>query len=181
MILCTGTGRSGTSAVARILHTQLGVDMGGPFDPPHPTWPDGNFEDRRYRQLHMAHAAGHLDHTELVDELRSLSAGRAEPWGVKDPRASEVVEAYLEAFPRRVQLVICYRDPERVIASIRRAWPWISARTARAQVERRWAAIAAHAWHALLIDMGRRRTDDELAEALRVGLGLASAPKRRHV
>lgn len=47
-VIVTGTGRSGTSTIARLLHIELGVCMGHKFRPPHETPesnPNGEYED----------------------------------------------------------------------------------------------------------------------------------------
>lgn len=46
LILVLGCPRSGTSTVARILHTRLGVCMGHTFDVPTELNPDGYYEDK---------------------------------------------------------------------------------------------------------------------------------------
>ena len=66
MILAIGTGRSGTSEVARILEEQ-GVFMGKAFHLGDKFNPKGYFEDREFQSLHLAFHLMGLDRTENPD------------------------------------------------------------------------------------------------------------------
>lgn len=166
MILVVGTGRSGTSVVARILHEDLGVSMGSNFDPPHPTWPDGNYEDRVFRALHIQANQGRITRSTFRARLQELARGRGEPWGVKDPRASHLVEEYCAVLPS-VRIIWCVRAVEAVVDSIVDAW---GIRRSRARLETitRYAALQqalAERPH-LALDMTRRWPQTELRQAL---------------
>lgn len=92
--------RSGSSAVAGILH-YLGVDMGAKhFMPPSARNPKGYFEDKRFVALNeriLASVGGAwnvnvsrdwIDYArdKFDDDVRDLVSGRTGIWGWKDPR-----------------------------------------------------------------------------------------------
>ena len=79
-ILVVGTGRSGTSAVAGILH-KLGVHMGDRFVETGAENPYGTFECRKFQQINSHREAGHISPAVWFRELHK-------PVESTDPEAS---------------------------------------------------------------------------------------------
>lgn len=80
-VIVVGTGRSGTSSVARILHERLGVCMGHHLKMQHP---GGAYEDYLAHGLNRMVAANVLSATEWL-RVMSECHGKCESWGAKDP------------------------------------------------------------------------------------------------
>lgn len=83
MIVVVGVGRTGTTAIARVLQDRLGVDMGGPGDGS--THPGGAYEDLEIRKHTLRLTHGTIDEQEWVGRVSTIANGRKEPWGFKDP------------------------------------------------------------------------------------------------
>jgi hypothetical protein len=130
-IIVTGTGRSGTSAVARVLH-ESGLAMGSRFRTPTGANPAGFYEELPVCDLNdaiIAEAGGAElrrwparstvlavagRHGARMDALVSESAAA----GWKDPRFSVTLEAWLPHLPSRPKLVICLRSSEAFLHSV---------------------------------------------------------------
>ena len=124
-VIVVGTGRCGSSAVARVLHEQLGVFMGERFDPPSASNPDGSYEDLDFRDLHVAFFRSEMALGEFRDQVERLMAvrhdARGAEWGFKDPRACHVLGLYLQ-WVSDVIVVEVRRDTDSVIDSIHRRY-----------------------------------------------------------
>jgi hypothetical protein len=111
-IVVLGCYRSGSSAVAGILH-HLGIFMGEQFDPPSRGNPRGYFEDVEFKDLHKQMMEGE----DIRDQYRSLVKSRKQGplWGLKDPRLCLL----LPRLPLDPSYVICtHRDPSAIAASL---------------------------------------------------------------
>ena len=113
MILVLGTGRCGTSVVAKILHNN-GVNMGKMFldeqhgNTPQPLNEDTNYEDSEFLDMHMRHV-------KMREPFRVFE--REEPFGLKDPNMPshpELMQKYLDMKPR---IILCTRDKNDTIKS----------------------------------------------------------------
>lgn len=117
-ILVLGTGRSGTSMVAGMLHA-LGVDMGTSFVPADRNNPFGSYEDAEWfaftRQVLKGGEGGYQ---ELIDERDGVAV-----WGVKDPALSLVAQHVLPHL-EDVRIVAVRRPREECIRSFSRAYGW---------------------------------------------------------
>lgn len=127
MILVLGTGRSGTSDVARILHEECGVYMGSVFHLGDKFNKKGYYEDMEFQTLHLSFYMMHLDEvSEEKDPNRwklwrerfeAQLDKRKEPWGLKDPGIADLpslLNEYLKLNPR---IIHCVRDKEETIQS----------------------------------------------------------------
>ena len=132
-VIVTGAGRSGTSAVARVLH-ESGVRMGRNLAPPSEANPEGFYEDlnvvsineRLLTELGMSdawrperwasraevRAAGRSYRTEMAALARDAAGG----W--KDPRFAITLEAWLEVLPAPPNVIVCLRSPQAYAASV---------------------------------------------------------------
>jgi hypothetical protein len=129
MIIVTGCGRSGTSAVARILHTS-GLSVGRDLIEADAGNAEGYFEERPVIALneHILLAAGlhepfaNPSRADVLaasapygDEMRQLAAAATPAW--KDPRFCWTLEAWLDALPQAPRIIVCLRSPSEVVAS----------------------------------------------------------------
>ncbi len=120
MIFVVGSGRSGTTVVARVLHERCGVKMGTHL--PTRQGLGAVFEDKEFTTLHAQALAGEIELNSLRDKLEDLGDDRTEPWGMKCPATVEFLSVYRQAFPT-ARYVWAYRDPMMCIRSYRRVRP----------------------------------------------------------
>lgn len=133
VVIVTGMHRSGTSLVAAILQS-AGVDMGSRLLGPHPSNPQGHFEDLDFLELHKA-CLRRLNRSIIVRDPRSLEgftpperdraraliearAGKS-LWGWKDPRSALFLESWGKLLPD-ANWVFLYRQPMDVVLSLLR-------------------------------------------------------------
>lgn len=121
LIIVTGTGRCGTSAVGRMLNV-AGLPTGPDFAADD-TNPHGFFEDSRVVAVHERIKAGD---TSRLQEYKGYLKGRvaATDAVVKDPRYCDpgVWDAVEELLPEPRLIVLCERDTEDVVESLVRAY-----------------------------------------------------------
>lgn len=151
MFLVCGSGRSGTSAVARLLH-ESGITMGHDLIEADESNAEGYFEERavvdandavlndvglrewfstatRAQILEAAHARG--------EALRAIAGAATLGW--KDPRFCWTLEVWLELLPDAPRIIVCLRNPAEVTASTLRYFGLAGEEAERA---------VAHSWHA---------------------------------
>jgi hypothetical protein len=149
-VIVTGAGRSGTSAVARVLH-ESGVRMGRDMAPASEANPEGFYEDlgvvalnerilsdcglgdpwraERWPSRARVLAAARP----YRDEMAALAREAIDGW--KDPRFAITLEAWLPALPQRPTVIVCLRSPRAYAASVTAIYGLV--RPARAM--REWA------------------------------------------
>ena len=150
LILVAGSGRSGTSATARVLH-ESGVRMGDELAQASDVNPDGFYEDMGVWRLHDRMFAelglsGMWSATRWPwrstvlavafsyrDEMASLAAGALDGW--KEPRFALTLEAWLPLLPVPPKVVVCLRSPAAYAESVTRVFGLVDADAA----ERQWA------------------------------------------
>ena len=146
-IIVTGPGRSGTSAVARVLH-ESGIRMGTNFDPPSEFNATGFYEETGMRDLNgrmlMESGIGRLNRlpwratvlaiaANYKEELRAFVATATDGW--KDPQFGVALEAWLPYLRQRPKLVVCLRSPESLARSLTPA----VGLTPQGLIQRRWS------------------------------------------
>ncbi len=182
MILICGSGRSGTSAVARLVH-EAGISVGNDLIEPDEFNAEGYFEERlvvmmndallndvglhkwfsvasRAEILAAAHARG--------DMMREIVAAATPAW--KDPRFSWTLEAWMELLPEPPRVIVCLRSPDEVVASTLRYYGLGGDEPTRA-VEHGWRAeyerllevIDEYRLDATSVDFGELNADPEAA------------------
>jgi hypothetical protein len=118
-VVVLGCYRSGTSAVAGVLH-QLGVCMGESFDAPTHANEKGYFEDRELKKLHER-----MSFNENVLALYQIVIHTREEkypiWGIKDPFLCLHLDKVKDLFPKNTKYVIIRRPTEEVASSIAKA------------------------------------------------------------
>ncbi len=149
--LIAGSGRSGTSAVAKLLHA-AGLSVGRDLIEPDAANADGYFEERAVvavneRILRDAGLHAWLStatRTRVIeaarphlDDMRALVATATPAW--KDPRFSWTLEAWLPLLPAPPRVIVCLRSPGEVIASTLRYYGLAGDEATRA-VEHLWRA-----------------------------------------
>ena len=132
MIIIAGSGRSGTSAVAKLLHTS-GISVGRDLIEPDEANADGYFEERAVVEANdeILRSAGLVEwfttatRARIIeaadaheDDMRALVANATPAW--KDPRFSWTLEAWLPLFSEPPRVIVCLRSPDEVAASTMR-------------------------------------------------------------
>jgi hypothetical protein len=128
VFLITGSGRSGTSAVAQLLHA-AGIAVGHDLIEPDEHNAEGYFEERMLVMINDAilNAAGIGDpfttatraaiidaSQEYLDHMVALTEDATPAW--KDPRLCLTLEAWLQVMSRP-RIIVCLRSPAEVAAS----------------------------------------------------------------
>lgn len=119
-IVVLGTGRSGTSAVAGVLH-HLGCSMGEEFYPSDRTNKHGAFEDVEFMYMDTAYLNGKIDKPEYAEIIARREERHEQIWGVKSPTFARTLR-YLLPHLDDVRLVVCRRDPAETVNSYMRAY-----------------------------------------------------------
>ena len=171
MIFVVGTGRSGTTTVARLLEDRFGIDMGGPgtFSD---AQPKGDYEDPTLRALNWQLVTGEITNAEWKERALEYAATRGEPWGAKHPGFSFLMPILLDAFPD-AEIIWAKRDVNLSIAS----WIRIKGITDPVQLDDVAYGINYRHWQVaytlqvnrrphLAIDFTNRLDEDEIAAAL---------------
>jgi hypothetical protein len=184
MILLCGTGRSGTSAVARLLH-EAGIAVGHDLIPADEHNAEGYYEERQLVAVNEAilAAAGLHDWFATISregildvahgfaaEMIELARDATPAW--KDPRFCWTLEAWLEVLPERPRVIVCLRSPAEVVASTMRYYGLTGddARRAgehvwRVQGERLLDVIEAYGLDALAVEYASLVAEPEVAVA----------------
>lgn len=114
-----GTGRCGTSFVAKVLHETLGVSMGERFREPSDYNPDGYYEDLDFVEANQKLVRGDLKFIEwaacVVNLIENRQAKKIK-WGFKDPKISELIGIYLQFFDNP-KVIWCQRSKSLVVKS----------------------------------------------------------------
>lgn len=124
VFLVVGTGRSGTSTTARILHEHFGIFMGEKFDSPNKVCPEGPWEDLEFMDLNGRLMNGECKLDSWMRQLEELINKRNayhEKWGMKDPRIGYLLGLYL-AVIRSPIIIHASRRPDLVIESLTKAF-----------------------------------------------------------
>jgi hypothetical protein len=150
LTIVTGAGRSGTSAVAQVLH-EAGLSMGSDLHDATEFNPTGYYEDRWVTHVNDGIiAACGLDHW-FRRASREQVLAAAEPYraemgriaaeaegGWKDPRFCWTLEAWLPHLEPPPKLIVCLRSPSAVVDSTLRRYGQTSD-TARRHVAVLWS------------------------------------------
>lgn len=126
-VIVTGVGRSGTSTVARILHTKLNVCMGHEFHRRSEAQPDGSYEDTRMLAYGQNITGGfpfkRKAPIQAEDWLKAFSVRHAsckqKYIGVKSPHLSGCTARDWEVIAPKL-IFRCWRPKRLVLASMNR-------------------------------------------------------------
>ena len=124
-VIVLGCYRTGTSAVAALLHG-MGIHMGDQFDPPSSANPRGYFEDVEFKSYHQK-----IDEmkegwygSDPESEYRALVAKREcehDLWGVKDPKLCLYLPVLLEALNGDHRIIQTVRPRAHIVHSLEKA------------------------------------------------------------
>lgn len=182
MFLITGSGRSGTSAVARLLH-EAGLSTGRQLVAADDFNAEGYFEEYPVIELnqHILQDAGLgglsseasrgalIDAAQpYVEQMMALAAEATPAW--KDPRFCWTLEPWLAVLEGRPRLIVCLRNPEEVAASTLRYYGQVSEQASehvrrlwRNQYQRLLMVTGAYRLDATCVEYGALHTDPETA------------------
>lgn len=113
--MVVGTGRCGTSAVARIC-ADAGVFMGAAVNE--------HWEDIDFHNLDQWRLAGEIGRDDWRHGIEYLAALRSEPWGFKDTRSAHFLPEYRELLGDGLIFIYCTRPRSEVVASMMRSYGW---------------------------------------------------------
>ena len=122
-IIVTGTGRSGTSSIAKVCQS-LGIFMGEHFRDPDDTNPDGFYEDLDFHMPLVEFTKREITEAECLERWHAASTqrvSRGQPWGFKSPLVLDHVDLAMRAFPG-ARFVIPIRPYGDVCASLSRCY-----------------------------------------------------------
>jgi hypothetical protein len=149
MIIITGSGRSGTSAVARLVHVS-GLSVGHDLVEADESNAEGYFEERSIIVIndHILEDAGMRDWFTAAPRAELLEAARAQESDMrmmiraatpvwKDPRFCWTLEAWMELMYLKPRVIVCLRSPSEVVASTLKYYGQVSDEAKR-HVEHRW-------------------------------------------
>ncbi len=164
MILVLGTGRSGTSTVARLLHTELGVSMGTRFKEPDSANVKGYYEDLDFLEINTDETLGHDLRAERISHL---FATKREPWGLKEPRTPYYWSIYREHIGRDTKIIIATRATHLITASLKKNYGWDEYKALNViRDRRRVIGQLVQGFDTLTIDFTGRRSDEEVTRIL---------------
>lgn len=121
-IIVLGCYRTGTSAVAGVLH-HLGVMMGKEFDKPAKSNPKGYYEDTEFKRLYSMLVEGR-EVEGNIDVLIRLREAEFPLWGVKDPQLCLLLPKFaklLKAHKVDTKVITTLRPKEDICDSLSRA------------------------------------------------------------
>lgn len=173
MILVIGTGRCGSSTIARLLHNNLQISMGERFREPDDSNLNGFYEDLDFRDLNHQILHNRITNDYFQKEIdRHVTKRRerwgGEHWGIKDPR---ICNLWLNYKRYNAQYIWCVRKPEMVVRSLVANYGW-SGRESRHFVAHRLNSITKllEGQDALRIDFSTKRDESELTNLLKRNL-----------
>jgi hypothetical protein len=118
-IIVLGCYRSGTSAVAGILH-RLGVVMGKEFDKPAKSNPKGYYEDLEFKRVFNM-MPDNEGAEKLLDVLVRTREAEYDVWGVKDPQLCLLLHKFLPHVKKGHKIISTNRPKEEICDSLFRA------------------------------------------------------------
>lgn len=171
-VIVVGSGRSGTSTVARLLHEDLGVCMGHFLREPSAGNPKGYYEDMlshgMVRMMRDSHAGCP---TERYLRLMNQAHANCRHWGAKDPWFLYLSGEQLKEINPKL-CIICQRNLNDTVNS----WCKINNNRAQSTINHfsqltRERALLCHEIKKLLpsmiINFDTRRDEDDLRENIR--------------
>lgn len=119
-VIIVGPPRSGTSAVARVLHEQMGVCMGLNFVKPNKHNSNGFYEDADFIYANQDFLLGKINFCEWWDATSSffnkmMSLGKA--WGFKDSRINYLFGLFIINFEDPL-IIRCHIDLDTTVKSM---------------------------------------------------------------
>jgi hypothetical protein len=176
-VIVIGCARTGTSAVARVLHENMNVSMGIEFKPYDWRTPEGHYEDKYIKLQNAMFLDGIIALPDLMDFYREYLKSRIllnNPWGFKDPKVSHpALLGYLIGFfgyYGTLFIIRCNRDKQLVVKSAMRCFdrPEDEAAKRYDDVNTSMDTLLEGKKH-FAIDMTERLSDEEIEKRIREG------------
>lgn len=164
-----GTGRSGTTTVARLLHEHLGVNMGARFVTVRAT-NEHCYEDEGFYSLEMDLLSSGITfptwQRQILTRVREKEAV-GDPWGFKSPTLSTTLPLWLPYFKEQPSIIWADRAHDATTASFIKCWGMSQVEATnewkwRQQHLRTYLHYIPH----LKLNFDTQRTDEELLEEL---------------
>lgn len=179
MRLVLGTGRSGTSVIARLLHNNLNIDMGKYFRDPDQLNPKGYFEDLEFRNINAALLNGDKSQQrklyQLIVQKNEFPPSGKLAWGIKDPRIPQLWEYYQQYINNETKIIVVTRDLEQIIKSMMYCYNWTRQDSINLILTRLYGINQLiNNRIVLTIDFSIKRNDKELIDVLANFLGLSN-------
>ncbi len=168
MIIVIGTGRCGTSTIARLIHNNLQISMGARFREADDSNLNGFYEDLDFRDLNHQVLNNQISNDYFQKKIDELVTKRRARWGecfgIKDPR---ICNLWLNYKRYNAQYVWCVREPDMIVRSLMANYGW-SGRESRHFVAFRLNGIERllEGKDALRIDFSTKRDEAELTHLL---------------
>lgn len=119
-----GPGRSGTSTVARILHTHFNIFMGEHFRQSDAHNTAGYFEDLEFKNPNELFINSGLPLAQWIIIIeREIKKRNGKDWGIKDPRLCYLLGFYM-CYIENPIFIRCRRDPNQVADSMQKCYGW---------------------------------------------------------
>ncbi|MCP4597058.1 hypothetical protein [Neptuniibacter sp.] len=173
-VIVLGPPRSGTSAVARVLHENMGIFMGFDLKKSIDITPDGSYESEEIHRINSLLIEAHCNHTYWGEGLVAYTKRMYElksPWGLKDPKfAHPIVLGPLVTYFAAPVFVRCHRTREQTVKSCTAAFG-----TKKSQGESMYHFRNTSMDKILpnnmtiFMDMSERATDTEIEERIKAG------------
>jgi len=164
MIIVLGSGRCGSSTIARLLHNNLGISMGKHFRDPDSTNPQGYYEDLDFRDLNHTVLSNQCSIEYFREQLNILVNSHRGRWGIKDPRICHLWQEY-QKWP--AQYILCIRRPQLVVRSMIANYGWSEEESKQLLLTRlNGINKLLEDRDALRIDFSSKRKDSELTNLL---------------
>jgi hypothetical protein len=119
-VIVLGCYRSGTSAIAGILH-HLGIPMGKQFDPPTKNNSKGYWEDVEFKKFHQFFDTNNKQLMADYSALIKTREAENELWGLKDPLLCLLLDQFVSNLSCDHKLIVCRRSVEDISSSMSRA------------------------------------------------------------
>ncbi len=183
-VLIVGSGRSGTSTVARICHEKLGICMGHYLKPGDYMNPSGYYEDYVSHGLVRAMADGSYSAGVYLEIMNGFHANCLS-WGAKDPWFLYCPEKTIREITPKL-CIVTTRDIESTVKSWLKKWynkhpdkeppQEIIDHYTNLSETRQNAALEIHKlWpNTITLDFTNRMEEDEIITKIRTGLTFSS-------
>jgi len=183
-VIVAGIPRSGTSAIARILHIKCGVNMGNDLLDEYPlsneskkklgNWreklnPEGFYESMELFVLSTNVRNGRYPFDIALLKLQSYFKRRMEEgsalWGFKDPRlCSPPVFSLLLSWFDRAYIIFTYRNNEKTLSSMTTKLGYSEAKAKAFCKQKDYIKMVLKDKPHVEIDMSEKLSDDEIIE-----------------
>ncbi len=170
--LVTGTGRCGSSTVARVMHEKLNINMGLLMAPETDQNPGGLYEDLEFHLLN-----NRLFHDNVTfqqwfsltwDLIKTRLTDTPGPWGFKEMFSSYLLGSYLAMFPETPRIIWVRRTQKLVVRSIQENWGLSTNDAIDTYRGREWACerILKYIPHLQIKFSKKRKGDHEIIDSI---------------